>query len=392
MAFKHRVLTPDSSRTAWKFQSAFIAASLVAFGALFGTAAQTSLPGLGALEATIRVLTYNVLGKGDLCKIRHTRFGNLLATRTPAVDIVGLQEFFGNQAAGIPINSCNPDFIRAAATKTGRYLTNRNHPCRSIVGFPTLNGCLFRPDRRLNGGLALLTQHRIEFEESAKWDDHTGQPRPQGYLFVRIALNRASSARPLRLDVYVVHLQGECGIDCQRKELEQLARRITANSRTSGNPVIVMGDFNFDGPRTRAALANVNSRFPGYRHIMEVLRNPRDLWLEAHPDGPGERGLTGDDCPIVRPVIGSPELEVNTFRCTNPQTQCGCRGHRIDYIFHVTDRRFTNSNLQLHIARPDDVRVVRFFELDDGPRRVSVSDHYGVEATVQLRRPAVVAH
>jgi endonuclease/exonuclease/phosphatase family metal-dependent hydrolase len=368
----------------------FIAVALFALTTPHIVSAQTAFPspGLGELEATIRVLTYNVMGKDGFCKIRHTHFGNVLATRTPEVDILGLQEYFGTKLGGIiPINSCNHDIFREAVTSTGRYLANQPHPCSPSNRFPKVNGCLFKPKGLISGGVALLTQHRIEFEESDKWDDHTLQPRPQGYLFVRIRLNRSGSAQPLRLDVYVVHLQGECGIDCQRKELEQLARRITANSRTSGNPVLIMGDFNFDGPTCGAC---GSTDFPGYRHILQVLRNPRDLWLEAHPFGPGVRGFTSDNCDIVRPVFDSPELDVDTFVCTIAATQCGCTGKRIDYIFHVTDPLFTNSGLQLRIAKPNDVRVVRFFKLDDGPRRVNVSDHYGVEATLEIRKPPIV--
>jgi hypothetical protein len=148
-----------------------------------------------------------------------------------------------------------------------------------------------------------------------------------------------------------------------------------------------MGDFNLDGPRTRAEI----SRFPEYRHILEALGDPRDLWLEAHPAGVPERGLTKDDCPLVRPVFGSPELEPDTFQCSGSTSLCGCRGRRIDYMFLVTDPGLTSNQLQVRFAHPDDVRVVRFFELDDGPVRVSLSDHYGVDAILEVRKPQVLA-
>ena len=392
----HQTITGDSKRTR------FVAVFLLGLGAIVSAHphAQTTsplTPHAGEIVATVRLLTYNVFGvykpfgEDERCNFRYTHFGDILARRNPVSDVIGLQEYFGNSFLGLFPGNCNPEPLRESITATGRYLTTERHPCVPLLfEFPPyVNGCRFQPRKGLDGGIGLLTQHHIESAESWRWNEHTNQLRSQGFLFARIRLVGTTSNTPLRLDVYVVHILGECTPrpSCQRHELEQLAGEIAELSALSGNPVIVMGDFNLDGPRRRADV----SSFPEYRHILETLRNPRDLWLEAHPAGVAERGLTTDECPLVRPVFGSPELEPDTFQCSGSTTLCGCTGKRIDYMFLITDPSMTNNPFDVRFAHPDDVRVVRFFELDDGPVRVSVSDHYGVDAVLQVRKPQTVA-
>jgi endonuclease/exonuclease/phosphatase family metal-dependent hydrolase len=184
----------------------------------------------------------------------------------------------------------------------------------------------------------------------------------QGFIFTRIRI----SGTPVTLDVYVVHPHSEgegCKLPCHESNMSQLAREIRSHSSTSGNPVLVMGDFNIAAdPEGNAA----------YRTIMTHLRNPRDLWREAHPGRPVHEGYTKDPCGAL-----------TWYTCVGD----GTSGKRIDYIFVVEDETLTNSKYRVVIERPDDIRVVKWFELrDEYPFLRRLSDHFGVEATLEIQQ------
>jgi hypothetical protein len=87
----------------------------------------------------------------------------------------------------------------------------------------------------------------------------------------------------------------------------------------SGSPVLVIGDFNIGGSNPSPSVCDGNC---GYGDIMDVLRNPRDLWSEKNPPGSTVPALSG-----------------STYGVNFPSTV----GQRIDYMFVMTDPYFFDS-------------------------------------------------
>ncbi len=341
----------------------------------------------GNLVKTVRLLTHNVVTKGEYCDERAKWFGEEVARAVPRYDIVALQEFFHNEFlfTGINISSCDKKHLIGGITSRGDYQIPYTHPILGSTAYVT-NGYLFRPDVSfdepgdLDGGVGTFTLHSFIEVEDWEWDEAVLACMRQGFTFTRIPITDTE----VTLDIYNVHLCGEASQEALRDELEQLADTISEYSSTSGNPVIVMGDFNIDGPLAVSIT-------PGtlYMDIMDILKNPRDLWLETHPDllaGRRKLGITKDDCGKTvslpsdlygcQPLVGSP-------------SDCVCNGERLDYIFVITHPQFKNSRYTLRIGPDsnvnyegdDNVRVVRWF-IEQSTLRVS--DHFGLEATIEI--------
>ena len=178
-----------------------------------------------------------------------------------------------------------------------------------------------------------------------------------GVLFARVPID-AGAFGNVYIDTYVTHLHSassllglrDCNRSCRRSELMELAGFIRAKSAQSGNPILVMGDFNIGGPNPTSDQCAGNH---GYNDIMQELRSPRDLWLEAHPN---EQGATHE-------------------------------GQRIDFMFVLTDPYFTNTRYELTIGDLRDVRLVKWRipeHLALYPGR-QVSDHYGIDAILHVQ-------
>lgn len=123
------------------------------------------------------------------------------------------------------------------------------------------------------------------------------------------------------------------------------SKGIHERSELSGNPVLVMGDFNIGGPNPDPNICDGNC---GYGDIMDVFRNPRDLWLER--TNSTVSGSTHD-------------------------------GQRIDYMFVMTDPYFTNSEYEIFLSGRERIQKVDW-KMDDGE---PVSDHLGLSATLEIR-------
>jgi hypothetical protein len=142
------------------------------------------------------------------------------------------------------------------------------------------------------------------------------------------------------IDLWNVHICGESDAKDKNDELKQLRKTIIDRSRASGNPAIVVGHFNIEGP-----LARGDAHGEWYDAILRRLGNPIDVWLEAGvPIEPG--ATTGDN------------------------------ERRIDSIFIITDPELASSRF---VLRPTSARVVRW-RIEDLP----VSDHFGVEAHLDI--------
>lgn len=334
----------------------------------------------GRVRARLKVLTHNVYGLGGVfCWLRGREFGWRVAHAQPAYDIVGLQEYYNTP--DLDIGTCDAKHLRAALWATGRYRNSNNY----YRHFPEVS-------RKPDGGVGIFTLHPIRKFNDWRWknDRQTGPKAAEGFIFARIELPGTG----VTVDTYVVHVNS--GPDCdgaraadgscvpsyrdngerRRLQLLQLREQIAKNSRTSGNPVLVMGDFNIGGPPTY----NGN---PGHEDILRALGDPDDLWTTARPR---ESGYTVD-------CVRNTALRA---------AEKGCRyRERIDYLFVVTDPALTNSNYVVKVAGKDDVSVVRWYV---DPARVTdadlalaklsggfkspvphVSDHFGVEATIEIR-------
>jgi endonuclease/exonuclease/phosphatase family metal-dependent hydrolase len=357
----------------------------------------------------LRLLTHNVRGLEDhSCEQRGHAFGDIVAHSDPPFDVVGLQEYYTN-----PIYACDADFLSEAIWCTGRYTHgdqyNRFNPPSNIGR---------------DGGIGIFTMGSICDFEVYVWDYQDTPEALQGIILARVQVPNST----VTLDVYVVHLHAgvdDCDRCCRFGELQELRNFIAANSPRSGNPVIVMGDFNIGG--LPSCCGN-----EGYEDIMNWLGSPHDMWwrdhrcgtpvperCDIHACGSDDSACNPSQCAGWLPLppinyardsdpfdcggvtlTGSPPA----FSCAGSDTAWAgytddrCRNEltddlgRIDYIFLITDPALTSSAFDVIVL---DSRVVNWtadiippspFEPFEG----HVSDHLGVEATIAVLGPPTV--
>ncbi len=300
--------------------------------------------------ARIRILTQNTFSLdrdgNDDCIARALALGNSIAHASPAYDIVGLQEHWNSMDAGL--EDCGASELTDAIQSTGRYGYNDDD-------------YLYRPhgdwsQGETDGGLSVFSRHPVQKFVENEWDTQPGVfDQLQGSTFSRIKLAGSN----ISVDFYNTHLLAEvddCGPDCRRAEIKELRDEILLYSKNSGNPVIIAGDFNIAGP----PVCKGNDR---YADLMELLENPRDLWLETHP---AEKGFT-DDC-----VENNVLHEVDPF-CSQRQ--------RIDFMFVVTSPNLQSSYYDVVVSQPSDLFLAKFTRANGR----HVSDHFGLDATLDIR-------
>ena len=192
----------------------------------------------------IRVLTHNVFGKradSNLqCWDRMRVLGRYIARAAPRFDIVALQEHWNTADANF--KTCGAKVLDEAIKSTGRYRQKLNfyrwYPEGEILEAET------------NGGISTYTAHPISKFTQNEWNSIPrilGVKVLHGSIFARIPLTGTA----VTIDFYQAHLLAKsdgCDQECRRKELLELRKEIEANSSTSGNPVLVAGDFNIGGP------------------------------------------------------------------------------------------------------------------------------------------------
>jgi endonuclease/exonuclease/phosphatase family metal-dependent hydrolase len=312
----------------------------------------------GRLRARLLLLTHNVYGLDEeLCAARARDFGWRVAHAQPAYDIVAVQEYYN--VPDFDIATCDAGPLSDSIWSTGRYRNSDNY----YRFYPEVS---WKPD----GGVGIFTLYPITKFDDWRWDnDAQGFPKSaEGFIFARIRIPNAG----ISVDTYVVHLNSGTGRDNyerRRLQLMQLRSKIVELSRGSANPVIIMGDFNIGGPPS-------NNGNRGYPEIRGILGYPKDLWLEAWPRNSGSTV----DCQLNSVLAGS---------------NCDYR-ERIDYILAVTDPALTTSRFTVTIRKRSDVSVVRWRVqrerltdlekvLAGGRDLPHVSDHFGLEATIEIR-------
>jgi len=344
----------------------------------------------GHFLARLRVLTHNIYGKSPLkCKFRARRLGKWIANQKPAYDFIGLQEYYESKKLD-PI-TCSGKYFHKEVTRTGQF--------KSKAQFYR-----YRPRRRAatNGGLALLTPHKIITKREYNWGRQDGVVGKlaalEGVIFARV-----QAAPKVQIDFYVLHLwSGTPRVEERRSQLRRLAKIIHKNSYGGGrkgqNPVVVMGDFNIGGPPCHKQKngKRVICGNPGHDDIVTLHRNPRDIWLEFNP---GKEGLTNDG------------------RKNRVDADEEPGWGRIDYIFVLEDPYFSQSPLMIRDVSTSvipvsvvKVKTEKRFNVGshsftgnfDCPekfktckmagksccpdRQLEVSDHYGIEAFLDIFR------
>jgi len=300
----------------------------------------------------LRVLTLNMYGlryppqvgwlpdKSD-CAGRFKTVAERIRSADPPYDIVAIQELYRVWDLGIIVCDPAPFLNELEAMGTGR-----------------LQEILFSPTGRRwqgesDGGMGLLTPHSLEERESLRFEGAGGTLlAARGVVFGRIAIPHSGTT----IDAYVVHLSpGRQQAKERKRELGALTKLVSAKSLGSGNPVIVLGDFNIAGPPDTGS---------EYSTILEELGHPRDMWLV---NGSSDSGFTYDCISNATAALRGCDYQV-----------------RIDYVWVVTDRALTSSEFRV---RPDGDHSIRLVEWNTpGRNGVPVSDHYGLEATLRVER------
>ena len=308
---------------------------------LIATAASAQpAPAQGELARTVRVLVHNIYGRREAdCQERYKALAAHILAAEPPFDVVALNEHWK-----VPIDrwfTCDADVLTRAIESDGRYAGAG----RSVQHLPS-GGPL-----EVSGGDSIFTRYRITATSQGKF---AGRKFPlSGFALARVELGPGAA-----LDVWGVHLEaGSDGCDrgCRRRQLADFAAAVKRGK--SKNPVLLVGDFNIGGPLSASEKPPYSGN-AGYEDIMDAFKSPRDLWLES---GDGAEGFTYD-C------------------ATNPLGKCGYR-ERIDYVFLPGDPAFQSASSEFILA-PRAVSVVRW----KTPAGIFVSDHYGLDATLELRR------
>lgn len=323
-------------------------AALAVSLALLSLPAAAEPPPQGELVKTIRVLTHNIYGRHeDDCEARHRAIADHVLKANPPYDIVAFQEHWS-----VPHDhwvSCDPGALTKAMEADGRY-KGAGH---SVQHKPATDDVL-----QVAGGDSVFTLHKIVDQHDGKWVNGKELPL-SGYVLAKIEV-----APGVTIDFWDSHLEAMadgCDGDCRWEQATDLGGILeimsgVADKGETPSPVLVVGDFNTGGPMTRGQKPPYAGN-AGYDNVMDALRNPRDLWLEL---GTG-RGYTID-------------CQLNSIeKCDDLE--------RIDYMLLPEDRHILNPATE-YVLVPKSISVVRWTTPDNKP----VSDHYGLDATFEVRR------
>jgi hypothetical protein len=307
----------------------------------------------------IRVLQLNVFGRDQAkCEERMRTIARNVLTASPPYDLVAFNENWNPSID--PLNrTCDGDILPNLIAADPRY-ANTGDVVRSIRHLP--RGDLYEA----SGGNTIFSLHPIRDAYENKFVN-SGKIPISGYAQVKVELSPG-----VFVSYWTTHLEAAsdgCDDECRLEQLTDLASLV---SGWDANPSIVGGDFNIGGPgsiierelHTLSPTVYPYSGHVGYDDIMREFENPIDVWLERNPvyvRGMTEVGYTLD------------------CRTNSLQTACDYR-ERIDYLFVMRDR-LTVRNAEFQ-AVPREASVVRWKTAAGG----DVSDHYGLDATFEIRR------
>ncbi len=300
---------------------------------------------------SVRVLVQNIYGRDEKdCEQRYKALAAQILAASPAFDVVAFQEHWK-----VPRNiaTCDPDVLTKAMEADGRYAGAG----RSIQHLPSTTDAL-----QVAGGVSIFTRHRIVDAYQNRFVNSKDFPL-SGYAMARIEISPG-----VRLDLWDAHLEAGsdgCSDDCRWEAATDFGSDVELFSGlpekgASGNPVLIVGDFNTGGP-TSAKQKPPYSGNGGYGNVMDAMGHPRDLWLEF---GSGD-GYTYD------------------CKQNNTAEPCDYR-ERIDYMLLPESRKILSPSSE-NVLVPVKIEVVRW----KTPGGQNVSDHFGLDATLEIRkRPA----
>lgn len=310
--------------------------------------AAPAAPEPGELVRTVRVLVQNIYGRREQeCQERYKALAAQVLAASPAFDMVALNEHW--KVRGDRWYTCDADVLTKALEADGRYAGTG----RSVRHKPRSDEVL-----ETSGGNSIFTKHRITDSYEDKFVNGRSIPL-SGFLLARVEV-----APGVTLDVWNAHLEAAsdgCDGDCRWEQATDFAGAVETFSGTPdkgerANPVLIVGDFNTGGPMTPTEKPPYAGN-AGYENVMEALGHSRDLWLE--------RG-TGSGY---------------TYDCSrNTMNRCKT-SDRIDYVLLPEDRDILNPDSEF-ILVPLKVDVVRWLT----PKGKPISDHYGLDATLEVRR------
>ena len=320
-----------------------------------GSLAAKSTLAKGKFLKKVRILTLNVYGKKKRnCRDRLRAIGEKVLAAKPAYDVVSFNEHY-DPLVKLWL-SCDGNILTREMLRDGRY-DDQEEIIRYHQQYP--KGNIYQ----VNGGNSLFTLHDIKKFDYWKFHNH------RKFLANGFMMNRIKVMDNLSIDVWTAHMESKvrdkCSDKCRIKQFKQIINKI--EKLKTNNPVILLGDFNIGGPvnnEEREKHLEDALHFPykgnvGYEKMLTYMQKPIDAWLFANPD--------------------KHSSESYTFDCYQNRTTyrfCDDR-ERIDYIFVPKSYRYQSDE---HIVEVEDSKIVRW-KTEDG---VDVSDHYGVEATLNI--------
>lgn len=300
--------------------------------------AATSLP---ARATTIRVLVQNIYGRREKdCTARYRALAAHILSASPPYDLIALNEHW--KVPLDPYYTCDADVLTKAIEADGRYAGAG----KSVQHQPSAHGV------QVSGGDSIFTLHRITASRSGKFSNSNRFPL-SGWLLTRVEL-----APGLSVDFTDAHFESSgdgCSDACRAKQGAEWAAAIRNFDAGSAGPALLVGDLNTGGPLTSSEKPPYSGN-GGYDALMKTLGAPLDVWLSL---GKGN-GYTYD--------------------CANNHAQKCTERERIDYVLlppPVAAARFA--------LAPVSIDIVRWRT----PAGGEISDHFGLDATLEIRPAAV---
>jgi endonuclease/exonuclease/phosphatase family metal-dependent hydrolase len=330
----------------------------------------------GSVEVheNLRLLTYNAFLRpppvswGDKNQCRARRIAAHLADEPIPRDIIALNETFD----------------REHVSQLGEALEER-FP-HQILALPAAKGF------RINGGLSLLSRYPIEFWQAHRFERCSGEFNDclasKGFLW---ALVRVSEH--LKVNVIVTHMNSgpnESAQASRRAQLQQIKGFMDSEQVFERWPTLLMGDLNVNGLRWRP-------------------RDPSTQELTEYARAMGELGNTCAECETASCFAACTPFPVDTFRRhagpwlfdapgTRQANTHNCKSQSLAPCNNLNDAENWQSRLRIdyimHFGAPElledmSVQTLNSSSLDfkDNACGTSyLSDHQGIEATIEIRR------
>jgi endonuclease/exonuclease/phosphatase family metal-dependent hydrolase len=284
---------------------------------------------------SLRVLVQNIYGRREKdCEARYRALAEHVLAANPPFDLVAFNEHW--KVPLDPYYTCDADVLTRAMENDGRYAGAG----KSVQHVPRGSGI------SVSGGDSIFTLRRITKTTSGAFSNSNRFPK-SGYV-----LARTEVAPGVSVDFWDAHfeaLSDKCSDSCRAKQGKEFAAAI--KKEASGNPVLLVGDYNTGGPLSKSEKPPYAGN-GGYDDLMKVLGSPVDVWLEL---GSG---------------LGY------TYDCGTNHTQQCTERERIDYVL-VPD-----SPAASYALVPKSIAIVKWTT----PAGNEISDHYGLDATLELVR------